>query len=186
MLIFFLQPVKVKVEPEDREADPPLPQLPGNQPTESTGGPAEPSTSSSGASTDRQPTLPIVDDSVSEQTVIPAKKKKSAISDLFGEVFVTKVEPAKSVEVRVDQELVCYKSEGNISLDSDPLAWWKSNQEKYPILSKLAKTYLCIPATSVASERIFSTAGDVVTAQRSCLSADQVDMLIFLKKNYKI
>jgi hypothetical protein len=43
--------------------------------------------------------------------------------------------------------------------------------------------YLCIPATSVASERIFSTAGDLVTAQRSCLSGDQVDRLIFLKKN---
>ena len=171
MLIFFLQPVKVKVEPEDREGDPPLPQLPGNQPSESTDGPAEPSTSSSAASTERQPTPSIVDDSVSEQTVTPAKKT-SAISDLFGEVFVTKVEPAKSVEVRVDQEFVGYKSEGNISLDSDPLTWWKSNEEKYPILSKYSKTFLCIPATSVPSERIFSVAGDVVTAQRSCLSAD--------------
>lgn len=114
----------------------------------------------------------------------PAKKRKSAFSDLFGEVFITDVEPAKSLEFRVDKEITNYKAENGISLESDPLDWWKHNETKYPLLSNLAKKYLCIPATSVASERIFSTAGDIVTAQRSCLSSDQVDRLIFLKKNY--
>ena len=32
------------------------------------------------------------------------------------------------------------------------------------------------------SERVFSTAGDIVTAQRSALNAENVDKLIFLKK----
>jgi len=47
----------------------------------------------------------------------------------------------------------------------------------------MAKKYLCIPATSVPAERVFSTAGDVVTAQRSQLKSEHVDRLIFLKKN---
>ena len=46
-----------------------------------------------------------------------------------------------------------------------------------------AKQLLGVPATSVASERVFSTAGDVVTAQHACLSGNQVDMLVFLKQN---
>ncbi len=57
------------------------------------------------------------------------------------------------------------------------------NRSKYPLLSPLAKAYLSIPATSVPSERVFSTAGDIVTAQRSQLLPEIVDMLIFLKKN---
>ncbi len=48
-----------------------------------------------------------------------------------------------------------------------------------------AKTeiFLCIPGTSVPAERVFSTAGDIVNAQRSVLRPDHVDQLIFLKKN---
>lgn len=49
-----------------------------------------------------------------------------------------------------------------------------------PLIAKLAKRYLNIPATSVPKEWVFSIAGDTVTAKRSALSADNVDKLIFL------
>ena len=50
-------------------------------------------------------------------------------------------------------------------------------------MAKLAITMLCIQGTLVLSERVFSTAGDIVTSQRSALHPDHVDVLIFLKKN---
>ena len=62
------------------------------------------------------------------------------------------------------------------------LQWWKKQQD-LPLLSSLVKRYQCIPATSVASERVFSTAGDIVSTKRSLLKHEHVDQLIFRKKN---
>lgn len=50
-------------------------------------------------------------------------------------------------------------------------------------LADLAKAYMCIPGTSVPSEHVFRTAGDIVLSERSVLSCKLVDHLIFLKKN---
>lgn len=42
---------------------------------------------------------------------------------------------------------------------------------------------MCVPATSIPSERVFSAAGLVVNRLRSRLSPEHVDMLLFLRKN---
>lgn len=63
------------------------------------------------------------------------------------------------------------------------LLWWKMNQDNYPLLSTLARKFLCVPATSVASERAFSTAGNIVSCRRTCLKPDMVNMLLFLNRN---
>ncbi|XP_078331257.1 zinc finger BED domain-containing protein 4-like [Crassostrea virginica] len=59
------------------------------------------------------------------------------------------------------------------------------NEVYFPKLVRLARTYFCVQATSVASERVFSTTGDIVSATRACLSAERVNELVFLKKNMK-
>ena len=67
----------------------------------------------------------------------------------------------------------------------DPLDWWKTMEPVFPLLSRLAKKYLCIPASSVPAERIFSTAGNLVNRNRASLSAENIDMLLFLNKNFE-
>ena len=116
-----------------------------------------------------------------------------ALADLFGDIFVARAEPPKTSIDMMRAELVSYKEEDCLPLNSedgcevsDPLRWWKEREDKYPLLSKHAKRLLGIPATSVASERVFSTAGDVVTAQRASFSVDQVHMLVSLKQNISI
>ena len=110
--------------------------------------------------------------------------KPSAMSSLFGDVYITSVEQPKSIQELCELEVSEYKKEPPICATQNPLDWWRNKCEKYPYLSLLARKYLCIPATSVPSERVFSTAGDIVTAQRSQLKSEHVDMLIFLKKNW--
>ncbi|KAL6455283.1 hypothetical protein MHYP_G00362780 [Metynnis hypsauchen] len=70
-----------------------------------------------------------------------------------------------------------------IDSDSDPLDWWKVYQKNFPNVSKLAKQYLCIQATSSRSERVFSTGGNIVTCKRAALKPENVDQLVFLARN---
>ena len=123
-------------------------------------------------------------ESYSNANAPSADIKPSAMSSLFGDVYITSVEKPKSLQEQCELEVAEYKKEPPISATENPLVWWRNNCSKYPYLSLLAKKYLCIPATSVPSERVFSTAGDIVTAQRSQLKPEHVDMLIFLKKNW--
>ncbi|KAI4820497.1 hypothetical protein KUCAC02_028474 [Chaenocephalus aceratus] len=88
-------------------------------------------------------------------------------------------------ENQAKEQMTRYKEADFLEVKEDPLVWWKEHQYEYPLLSNLAKRYLCIPGTSVSSERVFSTAGDIVTAQRSALLPDHVDQIIFLNKNLK-
>ena len=73
-------------------------------------------------------------------------------------------------------EIDSYKSKPK---SNNPLQFWRDATD-LPFMRHLAKKHLCGQPTSVASERIFSTAGDTATASRSRLLADEVDKLIFL------
>ena len=57
------------------------------------------------------------------------------------------------------------------------------NSLNYPILSAMAKDYLAIQASSVPSERAFSSGVDLVTPNRCSLEGKTVEMIQFLKFN---
>ena len=63
----------------------------------------------------------------------------------------------------VSLEIQKYTISPKADLDSCPLQRWKVQQKELPLLARLARRYLCICATSVPSERVFSTGGKVVT-----------------------
>jgi hypothetical protein len=66
------------------------------------------------------------------------------------------------------------------------LAWWKDHQDVLPLLSYLARVVLAIPAASSKSERVFSTAGLVVTPLRNRLDPEKVEDLLMIKLNKKL
>ncbi|XP_074551363.1 E3 SUMO-protein ligase ZBED1-like [Halichoeres trimaculatus] len=101
----------------------------------------------------------------------------SAMALLLGEQYST------TGNTRIDSEVQSFLRETPPPLDCNPTDWWKVNGGRFPRLAKLARQYLCIPATSVPSERVFSAAGLTVTRLSSRLTPEHVDMLIFLNKN---
>ncbi|OWY91696.1 hypothetical protein PHMEG_00039622, partial [Phytophthora megakarya] len=64
-----------------------------------------------------------------------------------------------------------------------PCEWWRFNRNKFPSLSKLARKWLGVVASSVPSERAFSTAGCVVTVKRGSLAPAFVRDLVFIAEN---
>lgn len=74
-------------------------------------------------------------------------------------------------------EIKMFSEEPNFETKKDPLVWWCERQMMYPWLSKLAKKYLCVCATSVPCERIFSKAGQIVTERRNRLKSNNMEKL---------
>ena len=64
-----------------------------------------------------------------------------------------------------------------------PIDFWRLAKTEYPLLSALAFKYLAIPATSVPSERLFSTAGLVINKLRASTTPELVSKILFLNKN---
>ena len=84
---------------------------------------------------------------------------------------------------RMAKELGNFLDEPNEAENSDPFEWWRSNQFRYPTVAVVVRLYLGIPATSVASERIFSKCSRVCSERRSVLSPAHVEQLVFLSHN---
>jgi len=82
-------------------------------------------------------------------------------------------------------EVDLYLATNQIPILDDPLYWWKQNSSSFKILSRIAKDFLPLPATSAASERIFSKSGHIVSKKRSMLASKNVNVLVFLAENYK-
>lgn len=80
-------------------------------------------------------------------------------------------------------EMRQYTEDSLLHLNADPLNWWKSRENLHKSLSKLARKYLCIPATSVPSERVFSKTGQIISDRRSRLKPSNVQKIIFLNQN---
>lgn len=83
-------------------------------------------------------------------------------------------------------EVASYLALPKIHHDECPLMWWKTNKTRFPVLSKLAKKYLAVPATSTPSERLFSEAGNVMTIKRTQLAPNMLENLVFCKKNWRL
>lgn len=60
------------------------------------------------------------------------------------------------------------------------LQYWKEKSFDFPNLIVLAEENLSVQVSSVASERVFSTSGDIVSSTRADLKQEHVDALVFL------
>lgn len=80
-------------------------------------------------------------------------------------------------------ELDKYMNEPPINRHEDPLKWWTAHKLLYPHLFIIVKKRLCILATSVPCERLFSKAGLVITERRNRMLASKSSKVLFLNQN---
>ncbi|KAK1893683.1 Zinc finger BED domain containing protein 1 [Dissostichus eleginoides] len=80
-------------------------------------------------------------------------------------------------------EVRSYLEEPLIPRTADPLSWWESKPSVYPRLVKVMARQLCIVATSVPSERIFSKTGQIITERRNRINPSKLRHLVFLRAN---
>lgn len=83
----------------------------------------------------------------------------------------------KNTEVNTYLNMPLLERTGN------PLKWWEQNEKLLPNLCKLAVAYLGIPATETACERVFSSAGNIVSSKRESLTTQHIEELVFLHEN---
>ncbi len=82
-------------------------------------------------------------------------------------------------------ELNQYLIEPILPMELDILEWWKSSQRRFPNLSRMARDILAVQATSVPSEELFSSAGDMISKKRTRLSHQTVQVKLCLESWFK-
>lgn len=101
----------------------------------------------------------------------PPKKRKVLGGDLSDEDEET--EGAKA-------EMDSYKAERKLKSDRCPFEWWRERKENYPLMSRLARKYLALQATSTPAERVMSALGFVLNKQRQAMKSELFSEIMFL------
>jgi len=85
---------------------------------------------------------------------------------------------------KIETELLWYSHEEVLDLKSDPLEWWKLKSATYPNLSRQVQRMWTLPASSMKSEEIFSTAGNIHTLKRNRLLPQHVMCFYMLMSSH--
>ncbi|KAG6980315.1 hypothetical protein Forpi1262_v017085 [Fusarium oxysporum f. sp. raphani] len=115
--------------------------------------------------------LPIEQETIPEQPTVP--RKTTDLDDFMASIRKLSTRPAPLPSATRDEyaEWVATTDPGDCLVDN-PIQYWLLRRRQYPRLSRMAIDVFSIPAMSTEPERIFSLAGQIVTAQRGRLQAD--------------
>jgi hypothetical protein len=112
------------------------------------------------------------------------------ISKFIYHSTLVEIEPSDTVDTMISQFTKVSKafrieqeSKEKVKDMLDALDFWKIYEHMFPELSKLAKRYLGIPASSAQVERMFSIAGHIFNPKRRRLGDIFFCNLVFLKLN---
>ena len=126
------------------------------------------------------PAAAAVEHSQAQQTSTPTLVNLWAKLNAAKNTLVT-ASTATSESAR--HELRLYSDEAPIAHGQCPLMWWAAIKQKYPAVTAVARRLLAVPATSVASERLFSKAGNVITKKCNLLNSAKAHRVIFCMEN---
>ena len=67
--------------------------------------------------------------------------------------------------------------------DFSILSWWKEHSHMFPNLSKMARQYLALPASSAGVERLFSAAGRMNSSFRKSTTEESLEVQLVVYQN---
>lgn len=107
-------------------------------------------------------------------------EKAKAMNDLFDDDEDNDAETPEDV---VANEIAQYFGEKDVDRDVNIMQWWAVNEHRFKLLTRLARQYVVVTATSTPCERLFSEAGAIADRKRATMSPEHVDMLTCLHHN---
>lgn len=114
---------------------------------------------------------------VREAESTPSQEPSSFLTFVFG----TETDANGTILEMDEIQLLLHCTKIKESAGTDPLVWWKLNEQKFPSIAQLAKDIFAVQASSVASESAFSIAGRVVDETRTRLSDESIQALMLLQ-----
>ena len=121
-------------------------------------------------------------------------KKKSALQNVIGEFceeFVTDSNHEIQLRQQSRDELKDYLNScpyfsENAGENFEVLDWWKKNNDRFPLMGRMARDFLGIPASSAPAERLFSAADNFMDTKRNRLSAESFRFCLCLQSWFKL
>ena len=83
----------------------------------------------------------------------------------------------------IDAAIDSFLSEPRLDQRANILEYWHSRRITHPLLYALSKVALAVLATQVSVERLFSSLKFILSVQRSQLSEDLLNDILFLRAN---
>ncbi|KDN41816.1 hypothetical protein RSAG8_07187, partial [Rhizoctonia solani AG-8 WAC10335] len=123
----------------------------------------------------------------------PSASKKRVLNDqaICGSALELQSAPSTPSNpfASIEEEFVRYMSAGTTTWTAESeqigsvelVEYWKVHQYTYPLLYRIAMNVLPAQASSVSSERVFSSSKETCTSERSRLSAESMEYLQVLK-----
>lgn len=116
-----------------------------------------------------------------ENAGIHSISQKSNANTLIGKLH----EKKKSI-IKGSDEISLSLGMDIVSDGANILSWWGTASESLPNLSKMTRDYLAVMPSSTVSERVFSTAGQIIPKSRNGLTADTAEASILLNSRSKM
>ena len=102
------------------------------------------------------------------------------------DILSPRIDLALEIEFNVYDNIIVSLDKNLKSVQADsPLKFFFNYEKKFPKLAKLAREILCVPATSVPSESLFSVTGIIHNEQRNRINPSLLNQLNFIKYNSK-
>ena len=147
--------------------------------------------------TPSQPVLPAAHPSTARPSAAPITAKRDWVDEVneqateaavaeTAEAGAVALLPAAAPRVTTESVLDSFFAARAFGAGGSTLEWWKNHAKEFPGLWDLAMRSLSLPPSTTSCERLFSTAGWIITKRRSRLAPELVEALVVLKKDWGV